>query len=56
MRFTEYIGRKEQVEGGKSGERSQNGVGSVEKDRNLEYMHNDFPPRQHSPVIDHYQN
>jgi hypothetical protein len=36
MKFTKQIGRKEQVEGGKSGERNQNGVGSVEKDRNLE--------------------
>jgi hypothetical protein len=30
----EQIGRKEQVEAGKSGENNHNGGGSVEKDRN----------------------
>jgi hypothetical protein len=33
-KFIEQIGRKEQMEGGKSGEKSHNGGGSVEKDRN----------------------
>jgi hypothetical protein len=47
---------KEQVEGGKNGEKSHNNGGNVGKDKNSKHPPNDFPPQQHSPMMDHYRS
>jgi hypothetical protein len=42
------------MEGGKSGEKSHNEGDNVGKDRISKKSLEDFPPRQHSPMINHY--
>ncbi len=55
-KFVKKTRRKEQVEGGKSGEKSHNNGGNVGKDKNSKHPPNDSPPQQHSPMTDHYQS
>jgi hypothetical protein len=55
-KFTEQTGRKEQIEGGKSGDKSHNEGYSVKKDKNSEQPSKDSTPRQHSPLTNHYQS
>jgi hypothetical protein len=44
------------LENGKSGEKNHNEGESVGRDRILMHRLKDFPPRQHSPLLDHYQS
>ncbi len=55
-KFVEQTRRKEQVEGGKSGEKNHNDGGNMGKDKNSEHPPNDFPPQQRSPMMDHYRS
>jgi len=45
IKFAEHIGRKKQLESGKSGEKSHNEGESVGRNRILKYQPKDFPPR-----------
>lgn len=55
-KFTEQTRKKEQTEGGKSGEKNHNEGYSVRKDKNSEQPPKDSTPWQHSPLMDHDQN
>jgi hypothetical protein len=48
--FVEQIGKKEQLESGKSGEKSHNEGESVGGDKISGHQLEDSPPRQHSPL------
>ncbi len=41
------------MEGGKNGEKSHNDGDSLGKDRNFKKPHEDFPPQQHSPMLEY---
>ncbi len=53
VEFATQIGRKEQVEGGKNGEKSHNNGDSLGKDRKSKKPLEDLPPQQHSPMIEY---
>jgi hypothetical protein len=53
VEFAAQTGRKEQVEGGKNGEKSHNDGDSLGKDMNSKKPLKDFPPLQHSPMTEY---
>ncbi len=44
------------MEGGKSGEKNHNEGDNVRKDKISKQPLKDSPPRQHSPMMNHYQS
>jgi hypothetical protein len=56
IEFIESTRKKEQLESGKSGEKSHNDGEIVGRDKILEQQLEDSPPRHHSPLTNHYQN
>ncbi len=54
--FSKKPRRKEQVESGKCGKKSHKEKGNMEEYKILQQEFDDFPQREHSPMMDHYRS